>query len=63
MKQKIRSEISNFVAEFVEQRSQVWEKYRNSLSFVVKLRELEGNSPDVSTISTSAQTFKALGSG
>jgi len=61
----ITSNISNFVAELAElaeQRNSIWEKYRNSLSFVAKLKELEAHSSEIPAISTSVQS-NALGSG
>jgi hypothetical protein len=63
MRLSISSNISNFVAELAEQRNSVWEKYRNSLSFVAKLKELEAHSSEVPAIGTSVQSVNALGSG
>lgn len=63
MRQSISSNVSNFVAELAEQRNSVWGKYRNSLTFVTKLKELEAQSPDLPAIATPLKSINVLSSG
>ena len=55
--------ISNYISELAKQRSQIWEKYRNSLSFVTKLKELEAHSSENLAVGSWAQSINVLGSG